>query len=359
MNDIFQNSVVNEDMRNIYSRDISCEELYGSSFLVTGATGMLASYLIYYLIWLNEVHDAGIRIIALARSKQKLEKKFGTYLDRDYFEAVIADVCDIPEINEPVDYIVHAASLASPQYYTKIPVEVASANVLGTYNMLDLAVKKRVKSFLYFSSGDVYGLMPENTGIFSENQMGTMNTMDIHSCYGESKRMGETFCKCFADEHDVNACAVRIGHTYAPTMDIENDPRVFASFMKCAVNKQDIVMLSDGSAKRPFCYVTDAIAAFLILLLRGKKGEAYNMTNTDAFISVAELADIIANLEPDAHLIVVKKEREKKDSYLENRLNHENCPGNGKLKALGWECQYDIENGFKQVLKYFREGENT
>ena len=152
MNDIFQNSVVNEDMRNIYSRDISCEELYGSSFLVTGATGMLASYLIYYLIWLNEVHDAGIRIIALARSKQKLEKKFGTYLDRDYFEAVIADVCDIPEINEPVDYIVHAASLASPQYYTKIPVEVASANVLGTYNMLDLAVKKRVKSFLYFSS---------------------------------------------------------------------------------------------------------------------------------------------------------------------------------------------------------------
>ena len=156
------------------------------------------------------------------------------------------------------------------------------------------------------------------------------------------------FAACFAI-----TCAVRIGHTYAPTMDLDNDPRVFASFMKCAVEKKDIVMLSDGSAKRPFCYIADAIAAFVILLIKGKPGEAYNMTNTDAFVSIGELAEIIASIEPEANLKVIRKQREKDDNYLENSLNHANCPGNSKLKKLGWECEYDIRKGFSQVLEYY------
>lgn len=357
MNDFLRSRVIQEDMQNIYSRDIPTEELYGKSVLVTGATGMLASYLVYYLIWLNEKQSADIHIIALARNEKKVEERFGIYRDRDYFETILSDVCDIPNIKRPVDYIVHAASLASPQYYTKIPVEVASANVIGTYNMLNLAVEKKVKGFLYFSSGDIYGRMPDDAGIFSENQMGIMDPMDIHSCYGESKRMGETFCKCFYEEYGVRACAVRIGHTYAPTMDIENDPRVFASFMKCAVNRRDIVMLSDGSAKRPFCYIADAVAAFIILLIRGEGGEAYNMTNTDMFVSVLELAEAIATLEPDAHLKVIRKQRDRNDNYLENDLNHANCPGSEKLKRLGWKCEYDVRRGFSQVLAYYREKE--
>lgn len=356
--DFLKSRVIHGDMEDIFSRDIPTSELYGKTIFVTGATGMLASYFIYYLIWINEKHNANIRIIALARHEDKLRDRYGRYLDKDYFESIIADVCDLPEINESVDYIVHAASLASPQYYTRIPVEVASANVIGTYNMLNLAVEKKVKGFLYFSSGDIYGRMPDDAGIFSENQMGTMNPMDIHSCYGESKRMGETFCKCFAEEHGIRACAVRIGHTYAPTMDMENDPRVFASFMKCAVNRQDIVMLSDGSAKRPFCYIADAVAAFIILLIRGEGGEAYNMTNTDMFVSVLELAEAIATLEPDAHLKVIRKQRDRNDNYLENDLNHANCPGSDKLKSLGWKCEYDIRRGFSQVLAFYREKES-
>lgn len=341
-------------MSNIFSRNIPTTELYKSTILVTGATGMLASYFIYYLIWLNEKHKAGVRIVALARHEDKLKEKYGTYLDKSYFKSIIADVCNLPEINEPVDYIVHAASLANPQYYTQLPVDVSSANVLGTYNLLKLAVEKRARGFLYFSSGDIYGKMPEGIGIFSENQIGTLDPMDIHSCYGESKRMGETFCKCFAEEYGVNACAVRIGHTYAPTMDLDNDPRVFASFMKCAVEKKNIEMLSDGSAMRPFCYIADAVAAFIILLTKGESGEAYNMTNTDMFVSVKELAEIIASLEPGTHLKVIRKYRDANDKYLENILNHANCPGSDKLKKLGWKCEYDIRKGFGQVLKYFR-----
>lgn len=355
MKDVFQSNVIENDMSNIYCRNIPDNELFGSTILVTGATGMLASYFVYYLIWLNERHNAGIRILAVARHKEKLVDRFGIYIDKAYFKSIIADVCDNLEIDEHVDYIVHAASFASPQYYTRIPVEVAAANALGTYNMLKLAVEKSASGFLYFSSGDVYGKMPDGTGIFAENQMGATDPMDIHSCYGESKRMGETWCACFAHEYGLRACAVRIGHTYAPTMDLDNDPRVFASFMRCAVNKNDIVMLSDGSAKRPFCYIADAVAAFIILLLRGEKGQAYNMTNTDMFVSIGELADTIASLEPEAGLRVIRKQRDKSDGYLENRLNDANCPGSKKLQELGWSCEYSIKQGFGQVISFFRE----
>ena len=352
-NDFLKSRVICEDMENIFNRDIPYKELYHSSILITGATGMLASYLIYYLIWMNEKHNAGIRILAVARNENKIQYRFGRYADKDYFRTIISDVSEPLSVDESIDYVIHAASLASPQYYTTMPVEVAAPNAIGTYYLLKLAVEKQVKGFLYFSSGDIYGKMPENSGMFSEEMMGTMDPMSIHSCYGESKRMGETWCASFAQEYGLSACAVRIGHTYAPTMDLDNDPRVFASFMKCDVEKKDIVMLSDGSAKRPFCYIADAIAAFVILLIKGKPGEAYNMTNTDAFVSIGELAEIIASIEPEANLKVIRKQREKDDNYLENSLNHANCPGNSKLKKLGWECEYDIRKGFSQVLEYY------
>ena len=115
--------------------------------------------------------------------------------------------------------------------------------------------------------------------------------------------------------------------------------------------------VSDGSAKRPFCYIADAVAAFIILLIRGEGGEAYNMTNTDMFVSVLELAEAIATLEPDAHLKVIRKQRDRNDNYLENDLNHANCPGSEKLKRLGWKCEYDVRRGFSQVLAYYREKE--
>lgn len=355
MRDFLKSSVIRADMEDIYSRDIPIRQLYHKTVMVTGASGMLASYLIWYLIWLNETHDADISILVMGRKRERLEERFGIYAGKSYLRFIIADVCDFTAPDISMDYIVHAASLASPQYYLTVPVEVASANAIGTYRLLRLAAARGVKGFLYFSSGDVYGAMPDGTGIFGEDQMGVMDPLDIHSCYGESKRMGETWCACFAREYGIRACAARIGHTYSPTMDIDRDPRVFASFMRCAVRREDIVMLSDGTAKRPFCYVADAVAAFILLLLQGKGGEAYNVVNTEMFVSIAELAETIASLEPEAGLRVIRKNRLSDDGYLENTLNHANCLGNERLKALGWRPEYDIKQGFTRVLRFIRE----
>lgn len=355
MKDVLSSKAVLEDMEDIYSREFPMQEFFGKNILITGATGMLASYLCYYLLWLNEIKNAGINILAFVRSRNKCEKVFGNYVDKSYFHIYEDNLSEKMLVEENVDYIIHAASLASPQYYKNNPVEVCLPNAVGTYHLLELAREKCVKGFLYFSTGDVYGKMPDGIGVFSEGDMGIMDPLEEHTCYGGSKRMGEIWCASYAREYGVPTRMARIGHTYAPTMDVDNDPRVFASFMKCLLEGKDIVMLSDGSAKRPFCYIADAIAAYLLILLRGSDGEAYNVANTEEFISIGTLAEKMAGLSTEQSISVIRKERSKDDVYMENKSNHENCMSDEKLKALGWTCHYSVERGFGQVLKFLRE----
>lgn len=356
--DIFSYRVISDDMKNIYHRDIDTGKLFGKTILISGATGMLASYFVIYLIWLNEFHNANINIIALIRNDKKARNIFGEYVDRKYFKILLDDICAPLDINTDIDYIIHAASLASPQYYTKYPIEVAAPNSLGTYYLLKLAHEKQVKGFLYFSSGDVYGKMPSGIGSFSENIMGTTNPLEDHSCYGESKRMGETWCTSFYRECNVPTFIARIAHTYGPLMDIENDPRVFASFMKCLIEARDIVMLSDGSAKRPFCYINDAIAAFILILTNGVPGEAYNMSNTEQFMSIRTLASKILSIDRTGRLKLISKRRNEDDDYLENANNKDNCLSSEKLKRLGWKCEFSVEDGFGRVFVHQMELKN-
>lgn len=355
-NYLFDSRVIQEDMTDIFNRDIDWQQLYGCTVLVTGAAGMLASYLIFFLVYLNEHHNAKIKIIAQVRSQEKCRKRFLQFCDKLYFSICTEDILFPLNIEGGIDYIIHAAGLASPQYYEPMPVEVASAAAVGTYQLLELARIKNVKGFLFFSSGDIYGKLPDGTDI-TEDTVGTMDPLAVHSCYGEAKRMGETFCAAFAREYKVPAKIVRIAHTYAPTMDVDNDPRVFASFIKCILERRNIEMLSDGSARRPFCYIADAVAAFVLVLLEGKNGEAYNVSNTQEYLSILELAEIMTKLRPELGLEVIRKQRN--DVYLENKLNKGNKPSADKLLKLGWKCHFSTVEGFGRVLRYFEEQDKS
>lgn len=320
---------------------------------------MLASYFVYFFLWLNEYATANIRIIACVRNFEKARKIFGEACSSSQLSIVQVDICaslgDVQELSGSIDYIIHAASLASPQYYVPQPVEVIAPNALGTYYLLRLGVEKQVKGFLYFSSGDVYGLMEDGTGAFDETAMGTLDPLATHSCYGESKRIGESWCAAFSREYGLHTVIARIAHTYAPTMDLKHDPRVFASFMRCLIEGENIVMLSDGTARRPFCYAADAVDAFLLLLRYGVSGEAYNLSNDDNFLSIAELAEMIASLDQTGKTKVVCRTRRAGENYLENVINKANRPVATKLRALGWQCHYDARAGFGRVERFFRE----
>ncbi len=354
---VFNNHIILEDMQEIYERDLDWAKLQDKTVLITGAYGMLASYLAFFLIYLNRYHGMNITIIALGRSERKARAVFKDCFHDKHFifrtDNISKPIRDMP----PADYIVHAASLARPEYYSKVPVEVAEPNVLGTYYLLRYAAEVSCEAFLYFSSGDIYGKISSAVHI-TEDMAGCVNPLDVHSCYGESKRMAETWCKAFYLEYQVPVRIARIGHTYGPTMDIDHDSRVFAAFMRDAVTQKDIIMLSDGSSKRPFCYIADAVSAYLLLLLKGINGEAYNVCNTEQFISIRQLAEIVAGLQPELALQVKYQQRQSDDSYVENHDNKENRPVEHKLKQLGWECHYDVKEGFGRCLAYFKEIRN-
>ena len=352
----FLNSpVLEEDMQDIYARGLDWQKLRGKTVLLTGATGMLASYVAFFLVYLNEYKALDVRLLLHVRSEEKARARFGDYVEKPYISLVRHDLKEPWQMAEGVDFIIHAASLASPKYYETMPVEVAEPNVLGTYNLLRLAREKGVESLLFFSSGDVYGKLAEGAGEIHEGDCGAADPLDLISCYGGSKRMGETWCRLFFVEYGVPAKIARIAHTYAPTMDMEADPRVFASFMKCVRDGTDIVMHSDGSARRPFCYIADAVAAFFLVLFEGAAGEAYNVSNDRAFLSIRELADVLVQLRPELGLKIVAKERPKDAAYLENNFNKANRPSADKLRALGWQCRYDAAQGFARVWQHISD----
>ena len=348
------NLILKQDMEDIYSRRTDWDIFDGKTVLLTVAYGMLASYLVYFFFYLKEGKNINVKLMAVVRNKEKFYKKFRDLDSIDECNVIERNLSQKLEISTDVDYIIHAASLASPQYYSVCPVDVLQPNTIGNYNLLQLAKEKQVKGYLLFSTGDVYGAVNVESGLIGEETFGAMNTLDIHNCYSESKRMAETMCKAFQVQYNVPTKIARIAHTYAPTMDIENDPRVFASFVKNIVNRQDIVMKSSGAGKRSFCYITDAVAGYFAVLLDGKAGEAYNVCNTSQYVSIRQLADCLANLYPDRHIHVVQKERSAEEHYTENvlLLGSESTPDNAKLKNLGWEAKVSIRDGFDRVVRY-------
>ena len=349
-----QNNIILEDLEEIFNRDIEWNQLENKTVLITGPNGMLASYVMYMLIYLNEAQNYNIKIIAMARSLNKFFDRFGDEGKASYIRVLTDSINEPINIDDDVDYIIHAASLASPQYYGVCPVDVLSPNVIGTYYLLKLATEKKVRGFLLFSTGDVYG---RTSGIekVTENDMGVLNPLDIHSCYSESKRMAETMCYSFRHQYGVPVRILRIWHTYAPTMNIEHDPRVFAAFMKNIVEGKNIEIKSDGRGKRTFCYIADAIAGLFTVLTKGSDGEAYNICNTEQFVSIRQLAETLVELRKDVQLKVTWVERPKNENYTENTAIGQIVPDNSKLKMMGWQTLYDIEKGFRRVYEYISQ----
>lgn len=342
------NAIIRKDMEYIYECNLEWHKLRNKRIFISGAYGMLSSYIVFFLMFLNIEYDYNISVVAQGRSIEKAKKRFLDFWDNSFFEYTNLDICKPINYNAPIDYFIHAAGVANPSYYSLYPVEVIEPNVLGTYNLLTLAKKNSCEKFVMFSSGDVYGSVDDPTSI-TEATLGKMDPLDVHSCYGESKRLAETLCNAFYREYDIPTVVARIAHTYGPTMDIYNDPRSFASFMKCAVEGQDIVMYSDGTAKRPFCYIADAVVGYMLILLNGVSGDAYNVSNYNQLISISELANIIANI-PQKPIGVTRKFRT--DTFVENSLNNYNNLIVDKLQKLGWKCRYDVKQGMKQTYEF-------
>lgn len=347
----FNNPIIFQDMKEIDERLSEHTQLYGKSIFITGAAGMIASYVIAYFMWLNEFHNANIQIYAGIRNEKKAFSRFGELSEKDYFHLINQNVITPIMYENHFDYIIHAASLASAQYYGKQPVETMLPNVIGTYNLLEYSRLKPVQGFLFLSSGAIYGNVEnsDKRGI-DETNVGTLDYFE-HGCkYAESKRCGEALCHAYWSEYNVPATMARITHTYGPTMDLLEDKRVFAEFVNNIIQHQNIKMKSDGSAVRQFCYITDTVIALLKVLLIGERGITYNVGNDKELLSISELANVLVSLFPERRLKIERGVRSD-SGYAPQNTSDASFVSVEKVRGLGWEPLHSVNDGFQRVVE--------
>lgn len=346
------NPIIQQDIEWILSSKLIDWSMFKEkTILISGANGMLPSYMVDTLLYLNKVKRYNIKVIALVRNREKANRCFSEYIGNPAFQLLVQDVASYVKYDGDIHFIIHAASQAAPSYYGVDPVGTFKANTIGTINMLELAKEKKVEGFLYFSTGAVYGEVLGNDVMHNEDTLGVINTLEVRNCYGESKRAGENACVCYHYQYGVPAKIIRIFHTFGPRVNL-NDGRVFSDFCKNVLNNENIVLKSDGSAKRCFCYVADAVLAYFLVLLSGEPANAYNIGGDEAHeISMYELAQLLVSMYPEKKLRVVFDMDDKDLTYTEMKSPQmRRLPLLDKIKKIGWEPSTSICESFKRTI---------
>ena len=332
--------IIQEDLQMMSEVRLPWRELHGKTVFVTGATGMLASYVTWLLLYLHEHAGINVSVVALCRNRQKAEQYFGSYVGKSYFRLLIQDVCNPIAYEGQVDYVFHLAGNASPHFINTDPVGIMKCNLVGTMNVLELARKKQTAKVVFASTREVYG-KNEEAELLDEKAFGTLDTLDDRSCYPESKRAAETLLKSYYLQYGVAFNTIRIAHAYGPTMKLENDGRVMADLMGDVVAGRDIVLKSSGEAIRAFLYITDAVLGMFTVLFKGKAGEAYNLANETEPISIRDLAQRLASSRNDKTIQVVINEVDQKGYCAYRRTALDTTA----IEHLGWKPQTSLKEG--------------
>lgn len=339
-------SIREEDIHKIISK-IPYKECEDQTFLITGANGFLARYMTDTLMYLKR--NGYIRrctVLALCRSKERGESVFEEWLDDQEFHLLVQPVEKEIVYSGKIDYIVHAAGISQTRMFKEYPVDVINAGMIGSYNLLELAKTKQVKSFLFFSSGAAYGDVDiDELDEITESRLYKLDHLNMKNSYAVGKRAGETLCRAYWQQYRVHTKGVRIAHTYGPGIDLE-DGHVYSDFAKSIIERKDIVIRGDGLDSRSFCYVSDAISAFYMILFHGKNGEMYNMANDKMNVTIKELADLLTQkvfLERGLNVIV--------QTPTNGKVAHKIHMSSAKLESLGWKPEIDVATGFERLVR--------
>jgi UDP-glucuronate decarboxylase len=346
------NAVVEEDLRAIAARDLPWNQLSGRRVVVTGAGGFLGAYLVRTLLSLHRLGRVAdpVRVVALVRNAERARERFSDLVDGHTLEIKTWDLntVAVPELGD-VHYIIHAASQASPRFYGTDPVGTLLPNTVGTAALLEALRKSSdPKGFLFVSSSEVYGAVSGNAGL-KEDDYGVVSPTQLRACYAESKRAGETTCVSFHHQYRIPTWIVRPFHTYGPGLTAE-DGRVFSDFTYNVLRNENIVMNSDGSARRAFCYASDAVAGFFAVMLLGEAGTAYNVANASAEMSVMEFAELMVGLFPEKGLRVDRRVDTSSPNYMPSAYNRL-VPDTARLESLGWKAEVTPAQGFKRMIE--------
>ena len=357
---LLKNSIEENDLKYILTKTKEeFEILSRSTILFTGANGFLSYYFIKSILHWNNIHpDKKITLYALDTFLSSVP----SWLINPCVKILKTDVTKykIP-INQNFDYIIHAASIASPFYYRQHPVETMMANVQGLMNTLEFSVAKKgttkpIKGLLFFSSSEIYGDPTEDNIPTPETYRGNVSCTGPRARYDESKRFGETLCVNFSRVYDLPIKIVRPFNNFGPGLRI-TDGRVIPDFAKDILANKDITLLSQGSPTRTFCYITDAIVGYIKTLIRGKNGESYNIGVEKEEVSMFDLAEKMRQiaLKHFGYKGKIIKKKSSDQNYLTDSPNRR-CPTIAKAKKdLNFDPQIKLDEGLTNTLLWYQE----
>ena len=317
-----------------------------SSFLITGATGLIGSCLVDILCNRLILNKEKFDIYALGRNIEKLKNRFKKYKQIKSLHFIEQDITVPLKTNIKFDFIINAASNAHPLVYANDPIGTITGNVFGLHNILEHARLYGCKRIIELSSNEIYGERENANYTFKENEYGIIDCNRSRAGYPESKRLCEALCQSFISQHKLDIVILRPGRIYGPTMSMD-DSKATAQFIKKAINKENIVLKSTGEQVFSYAYVVDVASAILTLLIKGKSGEAYNVADKDSTLKLKELAEIVAEIGSCKVEYNLPNEIEAK--------GFSNSPGMildcTKLEALGWSAKTHIKEGMRKTIE--------
>jgi UDP-glucuronate decarboxylase len=348
--------VIESDVKEISERAATDLAWFdGKTVLITGGAGFLLSYLVDVLARRATAREgAGPRVLVIDNFITGVPDRLKHLQGHPAVKLITGDVSKALELPEPCDVIIHGASIASPLTYRTYPLRTAEVNALGTHHLLHAARAQAertrpVSAFVLLSTSEIYG-DPDPAHIpTKETYRGFVSCTGPRACYDESKRFAETLAVIFAEQHQLPTRMIRPFNVYGPGMRLD-DARVLPDYATCVLENRDVVLLSDGTPTRSFCYITDFMVGLLAVTARGGAGEPYNIGNDREEVAMRDLARMM--IDASGRPLQLRFARSEDAHYLTDNPQRR-CPDLGKLRALsGYQCQVDLRDGLRRYLAW-------
>lgn len=354
------NSIIKNDCKEIINDcKPSLEALSGSNIMITGSNGFLCSYFLDVITAWNDLQiHAPCKMFAIDNFMTGLPERISHLSNRNDVEFIEHDISTQLQINETIDWIIHGASIASPIFYRKYPLETLDVNINGTRNMLELAKQNNSQGIIIMSTSEIYGDPDPKYIPTSEDYRGNVSCTGPRACYDESKRVAETLSYIYYDKFKSPVRVIRPFNVFGPGQRID-DKRIIPDLMSSILSRREITLFSDGKGTRSFCYVSDAICAILkILTTPSTNGQAFNVGNDEIETTINDLAKQMIQIgleimgEPENTIIyATNKDKE----YITDNPKRR-CPDLTKTKhAINWSPKIMLKTALKRTLQSYIE----
>lgn len=357
---MINNQLYLDDIRGVAGQELPWEKMQDSSILITGASGLIGTILCDVIMYKNRTEGLGCHVYAIGRNEEKAHHIFFTYWDDPDFSFIAHDINTplgeneflenmlsyLTEKNRGIGYVVHLASNTHPRQYSTDPIGTITSNVIGLKNMLDFAAEHQAVRFAFASSNEIYGENRGDTEKFDEEYCGYIDCNTLRAGYPESKRCGEALCQAYIRQKGIDAVIPRLTRSYGPTLKTD-DSKALSQFLHNCINKEDIVLKSQGTQYYSYLYAADSAAGLLYVLLKGECGEAYNIADDASDIMLKDLAQILADIAGRKVIFELPDNVESAGYSKATKARLDSA----KLQKLGWKARFDISEGLKRTVE--------